>query len=128
MRNAEFGMRNVSASVEPDQGAPALSRQFRIPHLTFRIGKAIGRHRLTRPGRPVRQERRGLLKPESNDWSLTMASAFPPRGHDIGHSIWVHDRAVGSIIFLPGPELQYYVDRRRQAGASRRSRHAKPGA
>src|SRR5947208_11894094 len=79
---------------------------------------------VTRPGRPVRPERRGLLKPESNDWSLTMASAFPPRGPDIGHSIWVHDRAVGSIIFLPGPELQYYVDRRRQAGASRRSRHA----
>jgi len=26
-----------------------------------------------------------------------MASAFPTRGHDIGHSIWVHDRAVGSI-------------------------------
>src|SRR5947207_15467619 len=76
---------------------------------------------VTRPGRPVRPERRGLLKPESNDWSLTMASAFPPRGHDIGHSIWVHDRAVGSIIFLPGPELQYYVDRRRQAGASHKT-------
>src|SRR5204862_7394544 len=25
-------------------------------------------------------------------------------------------------IFLPGPELQYYVDRRRQAGASHRER------
>src|SRR5207237_4606768 len=37
---------------------------------------------VTRPGRPVRPERRGLLKPESNDWSLTMASAFPPRGPD----------------------------------------------
>ncbi len=49
------------------------------------------------------------MKPESNDWSLTMASAFPPRGHDIGHSIWVHDRAVGSIIFLPGPLLAAIV-------------------
>src|SRR5207302_9787214 len=29
---------------------------------------------------------------------------------------------VGSIILLPGPELQYYVDRRRQAGASHRER------
>src|SRR5439155_9341691 len=48
---------------------------------------------VTRPGRPVRPERRGLLKPESNGWSLTMAFAFPTRGHDIGHSIWVHDRA-----------------------------------
>lgn len=38
------------------------------------------------------------MKPEGNDWSLTMASAFPTRGHDIGHSIWVHNRAVGSIV------------------------------
>src|SRR4029077_2852016 len=28
---------------------------------------------------------------------------------------------VGSIILLPGPEVQYYVDRRRQAGASHRT-------
>src|SRR5439155_16749487 len=118
MRNAEFGMRNVSASVEPDQGAPALSRQFRIPHLTFRIGKAIGRHRLTRPGRPVQQERRGLLKPESNDWSLTMASAFPSRGPDIGHSIWVHNRACWLNNSSPRPwVLQYVVDQKRQAQA-----------
>src|SRR5438034_8085122 len=35
---------------------------------------------VTRPGRPVRQEQRGLLKPEGNDWSLTMASVFPSEG------------------------------------------------
>src|SRR6266566_2612232 len=74
---------------------------------------------VTRPGRPVQPERRGLLKPERNDWSLTMASAFPTRGHDIGHSIWVHDRAVGSIILLPVPAVQYYVDRIRHAKSSR---------
>src|SRR5256885_7928792 len=87
---------------------------------------------VTRPGRPVRPERRGLLKPERNDWSLTMASAFPTRGHDIGHSIWVHDRAVGSIILLPVPAVQYYVDRIRQAKTSReivtRNRHTESGA
>src|SRR5207244_12735551 len=87
---------------------------------------------VTRPGRPVQPERRGLLKPERNDWSLTMASAFPTRGHDIGHSIWVHDRAVGSIILLPVPAVQYYVDRIRQAKTSReivtRNRHTESGA
>src|SRR5438093_4791113 len=84
---------------------------------------------VTRPGRPVRPERRGLLKPESYDWSLTMAFAFPTRGHDIGHSIWVHDRAVGSIILLPvpvttilrGPKTSSEdVTRHRHANSSRR--------
>ena len=27
----------------------------------------------------------------------------PRRGHDIGHSIWVHSRAVGSIVEAPRP-------------------------
>src|SRR5439155_4062713 len=80
---------------------------------------------VTRPGRPVRPERRGLLKPESNDWSLTMASAFPPRGHDIGHSIWVHDRACWLNNSSPR-SLYYntawieYVKRRRHAEPSRK--------
>ena len=46
-------------------------------------------------GRPAdrQRERRGLLKPEENDWSLTVASVFPTRGPDIGYSIRVHYRA-----------------------------------
>ena len=39
-----------------------------------------GRHRLRGPADRVPQERRGLLKPESNDWSLTGASVFPLAG------------------------------------------------
>src|SRR6266702_6755032 len=99
MRSAECGIEKPGSIADHNRPVRWSLDQFRIPH----FGKTIGRHRLGRPGRPVHQERRGLLKPERNDWSLTMASAFPARGHDIGHSIWVHDRAVGSIILLPVP-------------------------
>src|SRR5207244_3376649 len=37
--------------------------------------------------------RKALLAPRYFWETLRMASAFPTRGPDIGHSIWVHDRA-----------------------------------
>jgi hypothetical protein len=54
---------------------------------------ANGRLPKTGGGRSPQPERRGLLKPERNHWSLTAASVVPAWGHDIGHSIRVHDRA-----------------------------------
>jgi len=66
------------------------------------------------------------LKPERNDWSLTMASAFPTRGHDIGHSIWVHDRAVGSIILLPVPSTTIHRVLETSRNDVTHNRHANP--
>src|SRR5437773_11031424 len=62
---------------------------------------------------------------ERNDWSLTMASAFPTRGHDIGHSIWVHDRAVGSIILLPVPSTTIHPVLETSRNAVTQNRHLK---
>src|SRR5947207_12788985 len=57
---------------------------------------------VTRPGRPVRPERRGLLKPERNEWSLTMTSALPPRGQAIGDIIGITTRSVSLTYIITG--------------------------